>query len=91
MQEMARKNVVLRTEGLQSDSTCSSKDVRLRVRYGECQRNIALEVGGYALDGCREFMASTVEGSQGTEGALICAPCDCHRSFHQRMVEPEAA
>ncbi|KAJ0704286.1 putative transcription factor ZF-HD family [Helianthus annuus] len=87
MQEMARKKVVLRTEGLQSDSTSSSNNVRLRVRYGECQRNIALEVGGYALDGCREFMASTVEG---TEGALICAACDCHRSFHQRMVEPEA-
>lgn len=84
---MARKKVMLRTEAPQSNSTSSSNDVRLHVRYGECQRNVAHEVGGYARDGCREFMASAAEG---TEGALICAACDCHRSFHARIVEPEA-
>ncbi|KAK9061751.1 hypothetical protein SSX86_018934 [Deinandra increscens subsp. villosa] len=87
---MARKKVVVRTEGLQSDdpNRKSSNDVRIHVRYGECLRNIALEVGGYALDGCREFISSAAEG---TDGALICAACDCHRSFHLRIVEPDQA
>ncbi|KAL8240719.1 hypothetical protein R6Q59_014074 [Mikania micrantha] len=84
---MARKKMASRTETQSLNSTNSSNDVRLSVRYGECQRNLALEVGGYALDGCREFMASTADG---TDGALICAACSCHRSFHRRIVESEA-
>ncbi|MFS7956039.1 putative transcription factor ZF-HD family [Helianthus anomalus] len=86
LKKMARKKMAFRTETQPSDSTSSSNDVRIHVRYEECQRNLALEVGGYALDGCREFMASTAEG---TEGALICAACSCHRSFHRRVVESE--
>ena len=53
------------------------------VRYGECLKNHAANSGGYALDGCREFMASTGEG---TSGALTCAACGCHRNFHKREV-----
>ncbi|KAL8160948.1 hypothetical protein V2J09_012437 [Rumex salicifolius] len=56
------------------------------VRYGECQRNHAAGIGGYALDGCREFMES---GEDGTEAALVCAACGCHRSYHRRVVETE--
>ncbi|KAG1342496.1 mini zinc finger protein 2-like [Cocos nucifera] len=56
------------------------------VIYGECQRNHAASVGGYAVDGCREFMA---EGEEGTSGALKCAACGCHRSFHRRVQEYE--
>lgn len=53
------------------------------VRYRECQRNHAASVGGHAVDGCREFMASSAEG---TAAALTCAACGCHRSFHRREV-----
>lgn len=79
--------MVLRTEGQPLSSANSSNDIRIHVSYGECQRNLAAQIGGYALDGCREFMASAVEG---TEAALICAACSCHRSFHRRIVESEA-
>ncbi|KVI09113.1 ZF-HD homeobox protein, Cys/His-rich dimerization domain-containing protein [Cynara cardunculus var. scolymus] len=84
---MARKKlVVLRNEEPSLDSTNSLNNVRIHVSYGECQRNLAAEIGGYALDGCREFMASDAVG---TEGAMICAACGCHRNFHRRVVEAE--
>lgn len=57
------------------------------VRYRECRKNHAANIGGYAVDGCREFMAS---GEEGTSAALRCAACNCHRSFHKREVESEA-
>lgn len=53
------------------------------IRYGECQKNHAANTGGYAVDGCREFMASACEG---TNAALTCAACGCHRNFHKREV-----
>ncbi|CAN4088465.1 unnamed protein product [Withania somnifera] len=53
------------------------------IRYVECQRNHAANIGGYAVDGCREFMAS---GENGT-AALTCAACGCHRNFHRREVD----
>ncbi|XP_017701355.1 mini zinc finger protein 1 [Phoenix dactylifera] len=56
------------------------------VRYRECRKNHAASIGGYAVDGCREFMAS---GEAGTSSALHCAACNCHRSFHKRVVETE--
>ncbi|KAF8779066.1 hypothetical protein HU200_003031 [Digitaria exilis] len=52
------------------------------VRYGECRKNHAASMGGHAVDGCREFLA---EGEEGTTGALRCAACGCHRSFHRRV------
>ncbi|KAL6870621.1 hypothetical protein ACP4OV_014469 [Aristida adscensionis] len=57
------------------------------VHYRECQRNHAASIGGYAVDGCREFMAS---GADGTAAAFVCAACSCHRSFHRREVEAAA-
>ncbi|XP_020254212.1 mini zinc finger protein 2-like [Asparagus officinalis] len=56
------------------------------VRYRECRKNHAAIIGGYAVDGCREFMAA---GEEGTSAALQCAACNCHRSFHKREVETE--
>ncbi|KAJ4961958.1 hypothetical protein NE237_021868 [Protea cynaroides] len=64
--------------------TTSTYTVR-SVRYGECQKNHAASIGGYAVDGCREFMACGEEGTN----ALKCAACGCHRNFHQREVETE--
>ncbi|KAK7388939.1 hypothetical protein VNO78_23768 [Psophocarpus tetragonolobus] len=53
------------------------------IRYKECQKNHAANTGGYAVDGCREFMASAGEG---TSAALTCAACGCHRNFHKKEV-----
>lgn len=56
------------------------------VRYRECNKNHAANIGAHALDGCGEFMPS---GEEGTQEALKCAACDCHRNFHKREVEGE--
>ncbi|KAJ3677370.1 hypothetical protein LUZ60_003094 [Juncus effusus] len=66
---------------------CGTACTRLRVvRYGECQKNHAASVGGYAVDGCREFMP---EGEEGTGEAFTCAACGCHRNFHRKVQEYE--
>ncbi|XP_058763514.1 mini zinc finger protein 3-like [Vicia villosa] len=65
----------------------TSSSITRNIRYGECQKNHAANIGGYAVDGCREFMAST--GEEGTCGALTCAACGCHRNFHRREVQTE--
>lgn len=79
---MKKRQVVLKSGRI--SSTSSSRI--MNVRYGECQKNHAADIGGYAVDGCREFMASSAEG---TNGALTCAACGCHRNFHRREVETE--
>ncbi|XP_039003714.1 mini zinc finger protein 2-like [Hibiscus syriacus] len=84
---MRKRQVVVRREEQPRSSTNSSMTIR-SVRYGECQKNHAAGVGGYAVDGCREFMAS---GEEGTAAALTCAACGCHRNFHRREVEAEVA
>ncbi|CAL9122878.1 ZF-HD protein dimerization region [Musa troglodytarum] len=58
------------------------------VKYAECRKNHAASVGGYAIDGCCEFIA---DGDEGTPGALKCAACGCHRSFHRRVQDAEGA
>ncbi|XVF14262.1 hypothetical protein REPUB_Repub09cG0043400 [Reevesia pubescens] len=83
--EMRKRQVVLRREEPPRSTTNSSVTIR-SVRYGECQKNHAAGVGGYAVDGCREFLAS---GEEGTSAALSCAACGCHRNFHRREVETE--
>ncbi|CAL5098523.1 unnamed protein product [Urochloa decumbens] len=69
-----------------ANGTRKETKVVVVVQYRECQRNHAASIGGYAVDGCREFMAS---GADGTAAALLCAACGCHRSFHRREVEPD--
>ncbi|KAE9453846.1 hypothetical protein C3L33_14270, partial [Rhododendron williamsianum] len=82
---MKNHQVVVRRNGSNRKSTASASAVQT-VRYVECQKNHAASIGGHAVDGCREFMAS---GEEGTTGALICAACGCHRNFHRREVETE--
>ncbi|KAI4319141.1 hypothetical protein MLD38_032776 [Melastoma candidum] len=83
---MKKRQVVVRkrTQGPARDAIMTTSSST--VRYVECQKNHAAGIGGYAVDGCREFMAS---GGEGTEGALACAACGCHRNFHRREVETE--
>ncbi|XP_010428533.1 PREDICTED: zinc-finger homeodomain protein 5 [Camelina sativa] len=54
------------------------------VRYRECLKNHAANVGGSVHDGCGEFMPS---GEEGTIEALRCAACDCHRNFHRKEID----
>ena len=82
---MKKRQVVMKKDCSGRYSSTSSSMVRT-VRYAECQKNHAANIGGYAVDGCREFMAS---GEEGTNGALSCAACGCHRNFHRREVETE--
>ncbi|KAL5077828.1 hypothetical protein RYX36_016812 [Vicia faba] len=79
---MKKRQVVLKREEAKTSSS-----ITRNIRYGECQKNHAAIIGGYAVDGCREFMAST--GEEGTGGALTCAACGCHRNFHRREVQTE--
>ncbi|RDX66224.1 Mini zinc finger protein 3, partial [Mucuna pruriens] len=78
---MKKRQVVVKRDGANTSSS-----VIRNIRYGECQKNHAANIGGYAVDGCREFMASTGEGAG---GALTCAACGCHRNFHRREVQTE--
>ncbi|KAJ8430074.1 hypothetical protein Cgig2_008521 [Carnegiea gigantea] len=75
---MKRHKMVKRYETLQRSESI--------VGYAECQKNHAASIGGYAVDGCREFMAS---GAQGTSNALLCAACGCHRSFHRKLEQAD--
>ncbi|KAL2460514.1 Zinc-finger homeodomain protein 3 [Abeliophyllum distichum] len=52
------------------------------VMYTVCLRNHAAALGGYAVDGCGEF---TPTGEDGTPREFLCAACNCHRNFHQRI------
>ena len=81
---MKKRQIVVRKEG---SRRCSSGSAVRTVRHAECQKNHAASLGAYAVDGCREFMAS---GEEGTNAALSCAACGCHRNFHRREVETEA-
>lgn len=51
------------------------------IRYRECLKNHAVNIGGHALDGCGEFLAA---GEEGSLDALKCAACNCHRNFHRK-------
>lgn len=87
-QEMKKRQVVVRKdESSWGNGSSSNSSLTIRsVRYAECQKNHAANIGGYAVDGCREFLAS---GDDGTTAALTCAACGCHRSFHRREVRTE--
>ncbi|KAK4773351.1 hypothetical protein SAY87_028370 [Trapa incisa] len=80
---MRKKQVVVRRSSAGSAEPMSSTS-SLAFGYGECRKNHAASLGGYAVDGCREFMAS---GEEGTSDALNCAACGCHRNFHRREVK----
>ncbi|XP_043707261.1 mini zinc finger protein 2-like [Telopea speciosissima] len=85
--ESMKKGQVVAKQLDEPHSCCTTSSHTIRsVRYGECQKNHAASIGGYAVDGCREFMAS---GEEGTNAALKCAACGCHRNFHRREVETE--
>ncbi|KAF5752985.1 putative Homeobox protein 24 [Tripterygium wilfordii] len=56
------------------------------VRYRECLKNHAANMGGHVVDGCGEFMPS---GEGSSAESLKCAACECHRNFHRKEVNGE--
>ncbi|KAI5071443.1 hypothetical protein GOP47_0013694 [Adiantum capillus-veneris] len=76
----------IHTDDLRLPSSLELKPSKKPVRYRECLKNHAANLGGHANDGCGEFMPS---GEEGTIEALKCAACNCHRNFHRREVEGE--
>lgn len=52
------------------------------VFYRHCRKNHAANIGKYAVDGCCEFMPG---GETGSNSALLCAACGCHRNFHDKV------
>ena len=82
---MKKRQIVVRRDRSGRCSDTSASTYR-SVRYRECQKNHAANMGGHAVDGCREFMASGVEG---TAAAFTCAACGCHRNFHRKEVDTE--
>ncbi|KAJ0261365.1 Zinc-finger homeodomain protein 12 [Hirschfeldia incana] len=51
--------------------------------YNECLKNQAVSFGGYALDGCGEFMPKSTTILTDPP-SLSCDACGCHRNFHRR-------
>ncbi|CBI19706.3 unnamed protein product, partial [Vitis vinifera] len=67
-------------------STIGGSNSKASVRYRECLKNHAANIGGNVVDGCGEFMP---DGEEGTLEALMCAACNCHRNFHRKEVDGE--
>ncbi|WCJ25723.1 mini zinc finger [Euphorbia peplus] len=85
---MKRQVVVRRSEEAPRNSPSAASSITLTtVRYLECEKNHAADIGGYAVDGCREFMACL--GEEGSIAALTCAACGCHRNYHRREFDTE--
>uniref|UniRef100_A0A0D6R4L7 ZF-HD dimerization-type domain-containing protein n=1 Tax=Araucaria cunninghamii TaxID=56994 RepID=A0A0D6R4L7_ARACU len=82
---MLRENGVAGLNGNDNGSEAGGSG-RRTVRYRECLKNHAANMGSHALDGCGEFMPG---GAEGTAEALKCQACGCHRNFHRREAEGE--
>ncbi|KAL1531739.1 hypothetical protein AAHA92_31845 [Salvia divinorum] len=82
---MTKRIVALRSKEASMESEVEMSDGG--IIYLECMKNHAAHIGGYAVDGCGEFMAST-RSLERPEAELTCAACGCHRNYH-RMEEVE--
>ncbi|KAK4492733.1 hypothetical protein RD792_000052 [Penstemon davidsonii] len=56
--------------------------VEFFVTYKECLHKPAAKAMRHVFDGCGQFLAS---GPDGTQDALLCVVCHCHRNFHRRV------
>ncbi|QCE12570.1 ZF-HD homeobox protein [Vigna unguiculata] len=77
------RRVILRRQPPRRCPANTTVTIVRNVQHGECQRNHAINAGGFAVDGCMEFFPS---GAEGTAGALICGACGCHKNFHRREI-----
>ncbi|AET03392.2 putative transcription factor ZF-HD family [Medicago truncatula] len=63
------------------ETLMNSQSNSFEEKFKECRKNHASSIGGYALDGCGEFLPAGIEG---TIEFFKCAACNCHRNFHRR-------
>ncbi|KVI09120.1 zinc-finger homeodomain protein 11-like [Cynara cardunculus var. scolymus] len=59
---------------------------QVTLALGRCLKNHAAGAGGYALDGCGEFMLAPTSTPTDLT-TLKCDVCGCHRNFHYREVD----
>lgn len=59
------------------------KTKTINIKYKDCMRNHAPQLGVNVVDGCGEF---TPKGrtSETRNGDLDCEACGCHRNFHRK-------
>ncbi|KAI3443969.1 hypothetical protein Pfo_000634 [Paulownia fortunei] len=55
---------------------------KVEVVYTKCHKNHDFKFPS-SVDGCQEF---TPSGREGTEAAVACAACGCHKAFHRNEV-----
>ncbi|KAK4851770.1 hypothetical protein QYF36_018312 [Acer negundo] len=79
-----RTKMGISTGAGEGGASAAARKAAIPIRYRECLKNHAVNIGGHALDGCGEFMAA---GDEGTLDALKCAACNCHRNFHRKEME----
>ncbi|CAJ1829149.1 unnamed protein product [Sphenostylis stenocarpa] len=82
-QHTMMRRVTLRTEPPRRCPNNNTVTIVKNVQNGECQRNHAIKMGGFAQDGCMEFLPG---GAEGTAKALICGACGCHKNYHRREI-----
>jgi ZF-HD class homeobox domain-containing protein len=85
--ETPRPQLVVAEPAAKHHQNSPPKPPQAVIRYRECNKNHAAHTGSHAIDGCGEFMPG---GAEGTDEALKCAACNCHRNFHRREVEGES-
>lgn len=71
----------------QAPTTSTAIITASSIRYRECLKNHAANMGNHVIDGCGEFMPS---GEDGTPEGLKCAACDCHRNFHRKEIDGDS-
>ncbi|XP_059316119.1 zinc-finger homeodomain protein 1-like [Lycium ferocissimum] len=78
------KQIIKNFNNSTHDETKMQMNSKPKPKYKECLKNHAVSIGGHAVDGCGEFLPA---GEDGTDEALKCAACNCHRSFHRKITQ----
>ncbi|XVE67435.1 hypothetical protein DITRI_Ditri08aG0160700 [Diplodiscus trichospermus] len=84
------KNAALEAQpsSVQGDNRDGVKIAQAGAIYMECRRNFVASIGGYMIDGCREFVKRPGGRQDDDKQSFLCATCGCHRSFHRKVLLP---
>ncbi|XWS58428.1 hypothetical protein CRYUN_Cryun08bG0032800 [Craigia yunnanensis] len=61
------------------------KTKTINIKYKECKRNHAPQLGVNVVDGCGEFAPKGRSGTRHVD--LGCEACGCHRNFHRKVMK----
>ncbi|XWS42607.1 hypothetical protein CRYUN_Cryun16bG0028400 [Craigia yunnanensis] len=61
------------------------KTKTINIKYKECKRNHAPQLGVNVMDGCGEFAPKGRSETRHVD--LDCEACGCHRNFHRKVVK----